>query len=142
MTNEFIAQSSILVNAGSVAVWNALTNPELIKQYLFGTETISDWKLGSRITYRGSWEGKTYEDRGVILKIEPEKILATTYWSSMSGTEDIPENYCTVTYALKKESGGTLLTIQQDKCKTEKEREHTELYWGMILNNFKSLLEK
>ncbi|KAF0138127.1 MAG: activator of Hsp90 ATPase 1 family protein [Stygiobacter sp.] len=142
MTKEYIAQISILINAESAAVWDALTNPELIKQYLFGTETISDWKVGSRITYRGVWEGKTYEDGGVILKFEPEKILSATYWSSMSGTEDIPENYCTITYSLEKESGGTLLTIQQDKCKTEEARDHSEKNWGMVLQSLKSILEK
>jgi hypothetical protein len=60
----------------------------------------------------------------------------------MSGTEDIPENYCTVTYSLEKESGGTRLTVEQDKCKTEESRVHSEKNWGMVLQSLKSLLEK
>jgi uncharacterized protein YndB with AHSA1/START domain len=50
----FVAKSNITIKADAARVWDALTNPELIKQYLFGTEAISDWKEGSSITYKGS----------------------------------------------------------------------------------------
>ena len=28
-------------------VWDALTKPEIIKQYFFGTDTITTWEKGS-----------------------------------------------------------------------------------------------
>jgi len=43
----FAARKSITINAPAAKVWDALINPELIKQYLFGTEAISDWEVGS-----------------------------------------------------------------------------------------------
>ena len=58
----FAAAASVTIAATAERVWDALTNPSLIKQYLFGTDAISDWKPGSPITYRGVWEGKPYED--------------------------------------------------------------------------------
>jgi len=43
------------------------------QKYLFGTETKSDWRVGSSITLPGV-EGKPYEDKGTILEIIKEKI--------------------------------------------------------------------
>lgn len=141
MSKGLIVKKSIHINADSAAVWDALVNPEKIKQYLFGTETISDWKVGSRITYKGVWQGKTYEDGGTILQLVPEKIFQSTYWSSMSGTEDKPENYSTVTYELFTEGSGTLLILTQDNCKTEEQQKHSESNWGMVLEGLKKIVE-
>ncbi len=58
----------MIINASSSRVWEALTDPKLIKQYLFGTEVSTDWKVGSPITYRGVWNGREYEDKGRIIK--------------------------------------------------------------------------
>src|SRR5512137_2683690 len=98
MNKGWIAKAAITINAPASRVWDALTNPHLIKQYLFGTEVATDWKVGSPITYRGTWEGKSYEDKGKILQIEPGRLLVSTYWSSLSSVPDIPENYKTVRY--------------------------------------------
>jgi uncharacterized protein YndB with AHSA1/START domain len=95
------AKASILIQSTSAKVWKALTEPELIKQYLFGTQVTSDWKVGGSITYRGIWQGKSYEDKGKILTLVPEKIFQSTYWSSIRGLEDRPENYAIVTYELE-----------------------------------------
>ena len=68
-------KASIEINASHSKVWKALTTPELIKKYLFGTETITDWKIGSPIIFKGEWEGRKYEDKGIILDIKKEKLL-------------------------------------------------------------------
>ena len=141
MSKSLVVKKSVHINAGTAAVWDALVNPEKIKQYLFGTETISEWKEGSRIIYKGTWEGKEYEDGGTILQLIPQKIFQSTYWSSMSGTEDKPENYATVTYELFKENNGTLLTLTQDNCKTEEMKKHLEENWGMVLDALKKVAE-
>ena len=142
MEKTFRAEASILIHVPIARVWQALTAPELIKQYLFGTEAVSDWQVGSTITYRGTWEGKTYEDKGKILELDPEKHLLTTYWSSFSGLPDAPENYQTVAYDLSAEKNGTKLTVTQDNIKTEASRDHSAQNWKKVLENLKSLLEK
>jgi len=141
MNNGLTVEKSIFINASTSKVWDALTNPEMVRQYLFGTNMSADWKVGGRITYRGSWEGKEYEDGGTILELVPEKILKSTYWSSMSGTEDKPENYVVVTYSLEKKDNGTLLTIMQDNNKTAEGAEHSGSNWGMVLDAMKKLIE-
>ena len=132
---------STIIATDTSKVWDALTNPAIIKQYMFGTDTTSDWKVGSRITYKGVWQGKEYEDGGTIIEIEPEKKLISTYWSSMSGTEDKPENYATVGYYLEPTENGTKLTITQDNIKTEEAKEHSTSNWNMVLDTMKKILE-
>jgi uncharacterized protein YndB with AHSA1/START domain len=85
MSDTFSSKSEIIINAPAAKVWEALTNPEMVKQWLFGTEmSVTDWKVGGKISYKGEWEGKAYEDSGVIQEIEPGKKLVSTYWSGMA----------------------------------------------------------
>ena len=90
MSSKFIAKTEVIINAPAAKVWEALTRPELIKQYLFGTEVTTDWRVGSPITYRGEWKGKTFGDKGKILRNEPEKYLLSTFWRFLSGLPDAP----------------------------------------------------
>ena len=142
MGKTFTAAARIKIEANAEKVWNALTDPELIKQYLFGTEASSDWKVGSSITYKGVWQGKRYEDKGKILELIPNKLLKSTYWSGMSGLEDKPENYNTVTYLLDEKDNQTILTVAQDNNPTEESAAHSENNWNMVLKGIKELLEK
>jgi uncharacterized protein YndB with AHSA1/START domain len=141
MENKFTARTSTEIQTSPAKVWDALTNPAMIRQYLFGTEAISDWKEGSPITYKGQWEGKSYEDKGVIRKVVPERIFQSTYWSSMSGTADAPENYAVVTYELEPLGGATRLTVTQDNCPSEESCRHSQDNWTMVLEVMRKLLE-
>ncbi len=141
MNETRVAKASIRINAPASRVWDALTRPELIKQYLFGTQVNTDWQVGSPITYQGVWQGKPYEDKGQVLEIEPEKRIVSTFWSSLSGLEDRPENYKTVRYDLSGNDSGTILTITQDNNASEEEAMHSEQNWNMVLEGIKKLLE-
>jgi len=142
MTKELTLKKSISINAPVSKVWDALTKPELIKIYFFGTDCITDWKKGSPILYKGTWEGKPYEDKGNILDIEKEKFILYNYWSSFSGTEDIPANYANIKYELAIENGATIFTITQDKIKSEESLKHSESNWGMVMDGLKKMLEE
>ena len=142
MKNTLIAEISIRINGTPAQVWKALITPKLIKKYLMGTDVSSDWKLGSTITYTGEYEQKKYLDKGIIKKIEPEKILQSTYLSSMSLKEDKPDNYNLVTYTITKvDNSQTVLTLTQDNILSEKEKEHTTENWKMVLNKLKEVVE-
>ena len=140
MANEL--KVTVPIKASKAEVWDALVNPEKIKHYLFGTETKSDWKVGSPIVFSGVWGDKPYEDKGTIVAIEPEKTLTYTYWSNLSGTPDVPENYANVGYHLEEQGDETLLTITQDGFKTQEAVERSEGDWGSVLNGLKELVEK
>jgi uncharacterized protein YndB with AHSA1/START domain len=131
------------INAPASKVWEALTTPEIIKQYFFGTNAISDWKEGSPLIYKGEWQGKTYEDKGVILKSVPEKLFTYTYWSSMAGTEDKPENYSEYSYELEEKGGQTELTlVQDDKFKSDESRSKAWEHWDIVLDGLKKVVEQ
>ena len=142
MDNKLIAKATTTINASVSRVWEALINPKLIKQYLFGAEVISDWKAGSPIVYKGIYEGKSYEDKGSVLKVEPEKLLLITHWSPLSGSPDTPENYHKVSYELAVVNGSTELTITQDNNSSEEDQEQNAKFWKMVLDGMKKLLER
>ena len=142
MSKQFVAKQSIVIAAPAGKVWDALVNPEMIKQYMFGTNAVSDWKEGSPIIFKGEWEGKTYEDKGVILRLEPERLIRYTHFSPLSGLPDVPENYHTVTVELSSDGAYTLLSLSQDNNPTQQAQEHSEKNWGMMLTGLKKLLEK
>src|SRR6186713_2573823 len=107
MKNQYKGEASIVIDASREEVWDALTNPDQIKKYFFGTKAVSDWKKGSPLYFRGEWEGKKYEDKGTILESRKDELFQYSYWSSLSGIEDKPENYVTVTYQLSEVLGKT-----------------------------------
>ena len=141
MNENLIAEATIAINASPSRVWEALTKPELIQQYLFGTQVTTDWQVGSPIRYRGVWQGKPYEDKGEVLQIEPGKLLVSTFYSSLSGQADLPENYKTVRYELTNKNGGTQLTVAQDNNASQEEADHSTQNWKMVLEGIKKLLE-
>jgi len=141
MKNNIKGEASVIIDAPASKVWEALTTPEIIKQYFFGTDAVSDWKAGSPITFSGEWEGKHYEDKGTILEVVPNKLFRYNYWSSMSGIEDKPENYVIITYALLEENNNTTLTITQENIPDEKMKDHSEQNWKKVLADLKKLLE-
>ena len=141
MNNTFISKTSTTINAPASKVWNALTKPDLIKQYLFGTQVTTDWQVGSPISYKGIWNGKAYEDKGRVLQMEVGKLLVSTFWSSLSGLPDVPANYKTVRYELNTEGNRTGLTITQDNNESQEEASHSEQNWILVLDGIKKLLE-
>jgi len=132
----------IAINAKPLKVWESLTNPEIIKKYLYGAEAVSEWKVGSEIIYKGEYDGYAYADRGIIRQFEKGKIFQHTYLSTFSGIEDIPENYHLVTYNIEKSNGGSLLTINQENIHSEEAMEHAGKGWDMVTELIKDAAEK
>lgn len=141
MTDTLTATASIDLKATAEQVWDALTDPAKIKQYFFGTDTECDWKVGSKIYYRGEWEGKRYEDKGAILEIEFAKKILMTYWSGFSGQADIPENYQRITYQLDAIPTGTRLSVVQENHRDAASRDHSTENWKMVLEGLRKLVE-
>jgi uncharacterized protein YndB with AHSA1/START domain len=141
MDKNLIAKVSINISAPNQKVWDALVDPAAIKQYFFGTTVVSDWHIGSPIVWKGDWQGKEYEDKGVILQFDPGNIIQYSHFSPLSGLPDQPENYHTVTVELFPSGDQTLVSLSQDHNATEEERSHSEQNWGMMLAALKKYLE-
>jgi uncharacterized protein YndB with AHSA1/START domain len=138
---KYSSSSSVIINHPLAAVWNALTIPEQVKEYFFGTNQITDWVVGSPIVFRGEWEGKTYEDKGTVLSFNPPYSLSYSYWSSMSGTPDVPESYQSITYSLEEVPEGTKLTITQDGSETKEKADHSAENWKILIDGMKKMLD-
>lgn len=151
MSNPLFVQNTILMHARASKVWDALTNPEQTKKYMFGCETVSEWKPGSSLLWEAMYEGKKMTFvKGNIIEIIPGKFLAYTVIDPNNlSIEDKPENYLTVTYILKEENGQTALTVTQgDYSKVaDGEKRYREAYnngegWNPILAAIKKLVEE
>ncbi len=141
MNKELTFTTKLVIKAKTEEVWHALTDRETIKKYFFGTEAISDWKVGSTLIFQGEWEGKSYQDKGNILAAEPGKLLQYDYWSGFSGLEDRAENYSIVTYELRSEGNSTSVFLTQAGFASAEALAHADGGWTMILDNLKKLLE-
>ncbi len=141
MTKELTATSHVVIKAEPAAIWATLTDPELLSQAFFGAKVDTDWQPGSPITFNGEWEGKSFQDKGTIVRVEPNKVLQFTHFSPLAGQPDIPENYHTVTFELTPRDGATDLAISQSNAASEEERQHSAAIWARVSNSLKQLTE-
>jgi uncharacterized protein YndB with AHSA1/START domain len=148
MSSPLFIHNDISIAASASRVWDALTNPEQTKKYMFGCEALSDWKKGSPLLWKGNFNGvELVAVKGTIEEIRPGQYLAYSVIDPNSGMEDIPENYLHVTIDLKEENGHTLLhATQGDYNAVGNGRERYEHSiagngWEPILVKIKELVE-
>jgi uncharacterized protein YndB with AHSA1/START domain len=137
-----VATAQCEIDAAPDKVWQALTDPELIKKYMFGSEVKTDWKPGSSITWQGEFEGRKYEDKGEVIAVEPGRRLEVTHFSPLTGQEDRPENYHHVLYELQETGGSTSVRLTQDNSSSAEEAEHSAANWQMMLDGLKKVAEQ
>ncbi len=129
-----------IIKAPIDKVWNALTNPEMVKQYFFGSNQETNWNVGSKVLWTGEYDGTTYFDKGVVLEYLPNKKLSYSYLSSWSGLDDKPENYLLVSYEVTPTESGTELIISQSNYDEEKAK-HSSENWKIVVDGLKNLIE-
>jgi uncharacterized protein YndB with AHSA1/START domain len=142
MSENLVANAKTSIESTKSRVWQALVSPEAIKQYMFGADVESDWNEGSAITWKGEMKGKKYQDKGIILKIDPEQILQYNHFSPLSGKPDKAENYHTITITLSGSGNKTEVTLCQDNNADEAARRESEKNWGIMLAGLKNYVEK
>ena len=133
MLLDLSIQHSITISASPAQVWDALVNPAKIKQYLYGTEAVSDWEEGASIVFQGEYEGQAYRDHGVIKEFVPERKFTYTYWTQFSGLEDKPENHALVSFEITPAENACVLTLTQTGFVSEEAQQHSDEGWPSIL---------
>jgi uncharacterized protein YndB with AHSA1/START domain len=139
---NLVATSTIIIDAPADRVWKVITDPAAVKEFMFGADLETDWTEGSPILWRGEWEGKSYEDKGEILEVDPGRRLVHTHFSPLGGEEDKPENYHTLTWTLENRDGATRLTLSQDNNANEDAAEHSKGMWDMLVADVKKIAER
>lgn len=130
-----------LVHADRPTVWDVLTAPELVSQWIMGAKVQSDWQPGSAITWSGQYNGQAFEDRGEILEIDHEKRLVHSHYSPMSGADDVPASYHRVEWNLTDQGDSTELTLKMPVDSDEQAAEF-EQNWGAMLDSLKHVAER
>jgi uncharacterized protein YndB with AHSA1/START domain len=135
------------INAPPAAVWKALMTPSKFKQFFYGSDIETDWKVGSPMKFRGEWKGKKYEDKGEVTAVDEPKKLAFTHWSPLSGMPDTPENYHVVSFDLRPAGAATAVVLTQTNQNdaeplTAKNRAEYDKNWTMVLEGLKKAVEE
>ena len=137
-----VAAANVEIEAPPDEVWATLVDPDSVREYMFGSEVVTDWRPGSTIFFRGQWEGKPYEDKGAILDVHEPVLLRYTHYSPLSGAPDEPASYHTLTYTLEPVAGGTRLSLSQDNNDSESAAEHSAGMWRQLLEAVKAIVER
>lgn len=140
-----INKSSVIIKTTKSKVWKAITEPDLVKQWQYGSQLLTNWKVGSDIVFRAEWEGQVFEQHGKILEIQENEYVIYNLFAPRPGLEDKPENYFIMKYILKEHGDETELEItQEDNRIIEGQEDSTqeEEAENNVLNELKKVAEK
>ena len=137
--NNLIARAATSIDSARHNVWDALISPDAIKQYMFGADVKSDWREGSLITWSGDIDVKAYNDTGVVLKVDLERMLQYSHCSMQPGT---PGHQHTVTIHLMACGDNTAVSLAQDNIPDDKSREESQQKWTAMLHGLKRYVEQ
>jgi uncharacterized protein YndB with AHSA1/START domain len=142
MTGNHVATSVTTIDARPERVWEVITDPAAVKEFMFGATLQTDWKVGSPIIWQGEWEGKPYQDKGEILDVEPGRKLVHTHFSPLSGQPDEPGNYHKLEWTLEDPGGTTRLALAQDNNPSEEAAAHSQAMWDKLVADVKAIAER
>jgi uncharacterized protein YndB with AHSA1/START domain len=134
---------TVVINADAARVWDALTIPEQMQQWMTETkiEVRTDWQVGQPITISGDWYKTGFENSGIILHYDPATRLCYTHLSSLSRLPDVSESYSVLDFTLTPTENTTALTITLSNFPTETIYRHLAFYWNVAIELLKRFVE-
>jgi uncharacterized protein YndB with AHSA1/START domain len=137
MTTEFVYVTYI--NAMPQAVWNALLDNEMIRQYWGRHKNVSDWKVGS-IWLHQDYDSDTTDIEGKVVACEEPNRLILTWVGAAEGLRG--EKPSQVTFNVEPFLDVTRLTLTHDELEPEsKMLAGIKAGWPSVLSSLKTLLE-
>jgi len=135
---------SVIINAPVPLVWETLTNTNQMKRWLLdtGIDVTTTWKVNSPIVIKGNLHGIEFENRGAVVKFEPNNILCYSHLSSLSQLPDEPANHVYLEFELKKTGSQATLLFTASNFKTEIIKQHIDFYWRTTLGVIKHQAEQ
>ncbi len=133
--------STVFINARAQKIWDALTKPELVKQWQYGSDLITDWNPGNDIRFETEWNGKILEQWGKILEIKPLRFIRYSLFAPRPDLEDKPENYFIMSYVLTEENNGVKLEFIQEDNRPGAVQKEAQGEENPLLSSLKKLIE-
>jgi uncharacterized protein YndB with AHSA1/START domain len=132
--DRYQIEKSIEIHAPISKVWRVSTDPALTRH--MGGEYVSDWKVGSSFGWKAA-DG-TMVTHGTILKIEPEKFLQHTLFTSVGAIDSV------IAYEFGENGHGTILHAQEDFSKSITDKEYADAMagWDAALLGVKEIAER
>ena len=135
--------SVVKIVAPASKVWQALTVPELVKQWQYGSDLLTTWKVGTPIIFRNEWNGQRFEQKGNVIEFLPESRLKYSLFFPRPDLPDIPENYFFMTYELTESEEVTSLLVRQEDPRPSEPTDSTAGDEGPdVLSCLKQLVEE
>src|SRR5207249_8547151 len=116
MADAFVGHASVTINAPRAKVWDALVNPDTIMQYMPVTTVVSEWEEGSPIVWTSEFQGKRFEVKGTILRLQPNRLLEYDHSLPIfraSGRGHSSASYQRVTIELRDEGAQTHISVTE-----------------------------
>ena len=139
---DHIVKKRIRLKAKPEKVWRALTDPNITKKYFFNCGVYSDWKPGSRISFKGRlFLIKKIEMDGMILEVQPNRLLR---YSLRNQNDKAGNSFSEVTDELIYDDGITILTITDDVGEgkgVETRYKRSLKAWNKVLKGLKKVVE-
>lgn len=140
MISDLALDYEIHVAALPSQVWRGLTDPEMTRQYVYGTRLETNLKKGAAYAFVGDGGFKVVD--GEILDIEPFKKLVLS-WRAHWDAEAAKDPPSRVTYELTEASSNTTkLRVIHDGFKTATATYNGSVgAWSLMMSSLKSLIE-
>ena len=103
-------------------------------------EVLTNWQPGSSIVIKGFYHYR-FENKGMVMRYEPNHFLQYSHLSSFSNLPDEAENYTLMSFALTNENGNTRLNITIENFPTLSIYQHLLLYWKSTIFIIKDMAE-
>jgi uncharacterized protein YndB with AHSA1/START domain len=136
------SDSTVKIVAPARKVWLALTVPEWVKQWQYGSDLLTTWEVGTPIIFRNEWAGGVFEQQGSVLEFSPPSRLKYSLFFPRPDLRDTPEHHIFMTYELTENEGVTSLLVRQDDPRPSVPGEPTGGDEGPdVLSSLKELVE-
>jgi len=136
------SESTVKIHAPASKVWLALTMPDLVKQWQYGSDLRTTWEPGTPITFRNEWNGQVFEQKGTVLEFKPVSRLKYSLFFPRPDLQDIPEHHFFMTYELTESDGLTSVLFRQEDPRPSPPDESTSGEKGPdVLSWLKELVE-
>ena len=140
---DHVAHAETEISASPEQVWSALTDPEAISAFMFGSAG-RDRLAGREPDHLDRRvRREAVQDKGEILAGRRARAAADDpLQPDDAASDDVPESYHTLDYRLAATGAGTTLTLDQDGNDSEEQAEQFAANWQGMLDQVKKYVEE